>query len=115
MNFILLGLIILNKNTIIGGIFLLISHGIVSSALFICIGFLYERYHTRVLLYYKGICIVMPLYTLFFFIFILANASLPGTSNFVGEFLVILGIFEFNKFLVFFLLLGLFYSALINF
>jgi proton-translocating NADH-quinone oxidoreductase chain M len=115
MNFILLGLVILNKNTIIGGIFLLISHGIVSSALFICIGFLYERYHTRVLLYYKGISVVMPIYSIFFFIFMLANASLPGTSNFTGEFLVILGIFEFNNFLVFFLLLGLFYSALINF
>jgi proton-translocating NADH-quinone oxidoreductase chain M len=115
MNFILLGLVISNKNTIIGGIFLLISHGIVSSALFICIGFLYERYHTRVLLYYKGISVVMPIYSIFFFIFMLANASLPGTSNFTGEFLVILGIFEFNNFLVFFLLLGLFYSALINF
>ena len=115
MNFILIGLIILNKNTLIGSIFLLISHGIVSSALFICIGFLYERYHSRIILYYKGLCIIMPIYTIFFFLFILANASLPGTSNFTGEFLVLLGIFTFNKFIVFFLLLGLFYSAIINF
>ena len=115
MNFILLGLVIFNKATIIGGIFLLLSHGIVSSALFICIGFLYERYHTRIILYYKGVCIVMPIFVLFYFIFIIANASLPGTSNFTGEFLVLLGLFEYNKMLVFLLSIGLFYSAILNF
>lgn len=115
MNFILLGIIFFNNNTLLGSIFLLLSHGIVSSALFICIGFLYERYHTRIILYYKGISIIMPLFIFFLFFFILANASLPGTSNFTGEFLVLLGIFEYNKFIIFFLILGLFYSALVNF
>jgi len=115
MNFILLGLVILTKNTLLGSIFLLISHGIVSSALFICIGFLYERYHTRIILYYKGLVIIMPLFIFFLFFFFLANASLPITSNFTGEFLVLLGIFEFNKIFSLLLIFILFYSSIINF
>ncbi len=115
MNFILLGLTILTKNTLIGSIFLLISHGIVSSALFICIGFLYERYHTRIILYYRGLVIIMPLFIFFLFFFFLANASLPLTSNFTGEILVLLGIFEFNKIISFIIIITIFYSSIINF
>lgn len=116
MNFILLGLFIFNKTCLIGGTFLLISHGVVSSALFICIGFLYERYHTRIVLYYKAIVILMPIFTILLFFFILANASLPGTSNFTGELLVFLGIFDYNKLVVVLLLfIGMFYSSILNF
>ena len=115
MNFILLGLLIFNKNALIGGIFLCLSHGIISSGLFICIGFLYERYHTRIILYYKGLCTIMPIFTVYYFIFILANASLPGTSNFIGEFITLIGIFEYNKILAILLIITLFYSGITNF
>lgn len=116
MNFILLGLFIFNKACLIGSTFLLISHGVVSSALFICIGFLYERYHTRVILYYKALVIIMPIFILMLFFFVLANASLPGTSNFTGELLVFLGVFDYNKLIVILLLfIGTFYSSILNF
>ena len=67
MNFVILGLFSLNLNGIEGGIFLMLSHGIVSSALFICIGILYDRYHSRLIFYYGGLNMLMPLYSVFFF------------------------------------------------
>ena len=92
MNFVILGLFSLNLNGIEGGIFLMLSHGIVSSALFICIGILYDRYHSRLIFYYGGLNMLMPLYSVFFFLFTLANMGLPGLSNFVGELLVLIGL-----------------------
>jgi proton-translocating NADH-quinone oxidoreductase chain M len=96
MNFVTLGLFSLNPQGIEGGLLLMIAHGLVSPALFLCVGFLYDRYKTRLLHYYGGCCRTMPLFSLAFLFFTLANISLPGTSNFVGEFLVLTGGFQNN-------------------
>jgi NADH-quinone oxidoreductase subunit M len=92
MNYALLGLFTNNTQGIEGCLYFMLGHGVVSSALFLCIGMLYDRYHTRNILYYGGLVQVMPIYTIFFFIFILANIGLPGTVNFIGEFLVMVGV-----------------------
>lgn len=99
MNLIVLGLFSFNQHGIDGAIYLMIGHGIVSSALFFLVGILYDRYHTRLLKYYSGLVIVMPIFTIYFFIFTLANMSFPGTSNFIGEFVILLGVFNRNSFM----------------
>lgn len=96
MNFALLGLFTNDSLGLEGSLYLMLAHGIVSSALFLSIGVLYDRYHTRNILYYGGLTAVMPLFSLFFLLFTLANIGMPGTVNFVGEFLVLLGIFQHN-------------------
>ena len=101
MNFVLIGLFSFSINGLAGSIYLMLSHGIVSSALFICISVIYDRYHTRLINYYGNLVSVMPIYSTLFFFFTLANISFPGTSNFVGELLVLLGIFETNIFVCF--------------
>jgi NADH-quinone oxidoreductase subunit M len=97
MNLIVLGLFSFTHQGIDGAIYLMIGHGIVSAALFFCVGVLYDRYHTRSLKHYSGLVQVMPLFCTFFFLFTLANMSFPGTSNFVGELLIFAGIFEYNS------------------
>lgn len=97
MNFVTLGLVSSNIYAIEGSIFLMLSHGLVSSALFLCVGLLYERYHTRIILYYGGLVFGMPLFAIFFLLFTLANVSLPLTSSFIGEFLVLLGVFQVHS------------------
>jgi proton-translocating NADH-quinone oxidoreductase chain M len=92
MNFALLGFFSNNLFGMVGGTLLMVSHGIVSSALFLLIGVLYDRYHTRSILYYGGLVTVMPLFAGFFFIFTISNFSFPGTSNFIGELLVFIGL-----------------------
>jgi len=79
------------SQSILGSIFLMVSHGIVSGALFLCIGVLYERYHTRIIKYFSGLLTTMPLFATFFTIFTMANIGLPGTSSFIGEYLIIAG------------------------
>jgi NADH-quinone oxidoreductase subunit M len=79
------------SQSILGSVFLMVSHCIVSGALFLCIGFLYQRHHTRIVKYFSGLLTTMPLYSTFFIIFTLANIGLPGTSSFIGEFLIIAG------------------------
>jgi NADH-quinone oxidoreductase subunit M len=79
-----------------GSIFQMVSHGLVSGALFFCVGVIYDRYHTRVIFYYRGLVQVMPIFISFFLFFILANISLPGTSSFIGEFLILIGIGQIN-------------------
>jgi NADH-ubiquinone oxidoreductase chain 4 len=79
-----------------GGILLSLAHGIVSPALFICAGILYDRYHSRLIKYYRGIVITMPLFSIFFFIFTLANMAVPLSANFIGEFLSFIGAFQKN-------------------
>ena len=96
MNYALLGLFVNNSQGLEGSLYLMLGHGVVSSALFLCIGILYDRYHTRNILYYGGLVLTMPLFSLFFLIFILSNIGMPGTINFVGELLVLLGIFQQN-------------------
>lgn len=98
MNYVTLGILSNNVYGVEGSIFLMLSHGLVSSALFLCVGLLYERYHTRILLYYGGLAFGMPVFGIFFLLFSLANISLPGTSSFIGEFLVLLGVYQINFF-----------------
>jgi len=85
------------SQSIMGSIFLMVSHGVVSSALFLCIGILYERYHTRIIKYYSGLLTTMPLFSSFFMLFTMANIGLPGTSSFIGEFLIIAGCLLVNS------------------
>lgn len=96
MNFVTLGLFSLTLQGIEGSILVMLSHGIVSSALFLCIGIIYDRYKTRILKYYRGLTLTMPLFSIFFFIFTLANISVPGTSSFIGEFLILTGAYQAN-------------------
>ena len=96
MNLIMLGLFSLNIQGIEGSLIQMISHGIVSSALFLCVGVVYDRYHTRLLKYYSGLVLIMPSFISIFLLFIFANAALPGTCNFVGELLLFTGIFQDN-------------------
>ena len=81
---------------ILGSILLMVSHGIVSGALFLCIGILYERYNTRLIKYYSGLLVTKPIFSTFFTLFTLANIGLPGTNSFIGEFLIILGCLLLN-------------------
>lgn len=92
MNFAIVGIFSNNFYGVIGGILLMISHGVVSAAMFFIIGILYDRYHTRNIWYYGGIVQVMPLFSTFFFLFTISNFSFPGTSNFLGEILIIISI-----------------------
>lgn len=96
MGFVTLGLFSLNLQGIEGSLLLMLSHGFVASALFLCVGVLYDRHKTRLVKYYGGVVHVMPLFSLVFLIFTLGNLSLPGTSSFVGEFLILAGCFQTN-------------------
>jgi NADH:ubiquinone oxidoreductase subunit 4 (subunit M) len=97
MGLVTIGLFSLNTQGILGSILLMISHGIVSSALFLCIGVLYERHGTRIIKYYSGLIHTMPIFSVCFITFTLGNIGLPGTSSFIGEFLIILGVFLTNS------------------
>jgi len=112
MNLVVLGIFSLNEQGLDGAIYLMVAHGIVSSALFFCVGVLYDRYHTRLIRYYSGLVQVMPLFSIIFFLFTLANMSFPGTCNFIGEFLVLLGIFSRNTFILFYAASGIVLSAI---
>jgi NADH-quinone oxidoreductase subunit M len=96
MNLVTLGIFSFNIVGLEGSIIQSISHGFVSSAMFFMIGILYDRYHSRLLNYYGGLVHVMPVYSILFLVFTMANIALPGTSSFVGEFLLLLGIFKMN-------------------
>jgi NADH:ubiquinone oxidoreductase subunit 4 (subunit M) len=90
MNFALLGLFTNTAYGLEGSLFFMLGHGIVSSGLFLCIGMLYDRYHTRNILYYGGLVQTMPLFSICFLLLTLANLGLPGMVNFIGEFLVLI-------------------------
>jgi NADH-quinone oxidoreductase subunit M len=99
MGFVTLGIFTFTTQGIEGSIFQMISHGLISAALFLCVGVLYDRVHSRLISSYGGIVNVMPKYSLVFGVFMLGALGLPGTSGFVGEFLVLLGTFQ-KSFLV---------------
>jgi len=101
MNLGLLGIFACNTQGIEGSVVLMIGHGIVSSTLFLLVGVLYDRYHTRLIKYYSGLTQLMPLFSAFFLFFSLANMGLPATSNFVGEILVFIGLFQTSVFVTF--------------
>ncbi|MEE7489483.1 NADH-quinone oxidoreductase subunit M [Methylobacterium oryzae] len=111
MGFVTLGLFTLNEQGIQGALFLMISHGIVSGALFLCVGVVYDRMHTREIAAYGGLVKRMPLYAVAMLIFTMANVGLPGTSGFVGEFLAMLGAFKANPNVAFFSTFGIILSA----
>jgi len=92
MNFVVLGLFTLDIRGLDGAMYLMLGHGIVSSALFLTVGIIYDRYHTRLIFYYGGLVQIMPLFALFFLSFILGNIAMPGTCNFIGEFLILAGL-----------------------
>lgn len=111
MGFVVLGLFTTNLEGVIGSIFLMISHGIISSGLFFCIGCIYDRYKSRILRYYSGLVFTMPLFCVCFFILILSNISFPGTMGFVGEFLVLVGVLQNNYFVTFISVLSIILTA----
>ena len=96
MNYLMFGLFSFNIEGFVGSLILMIAHGFVSGGLFVCVGILYDRYHTRLQKPYGGLNYFMPIFSFFFLIFTLANISFPGSINFIGEFLVLLGIFMKN-------------------
>ncbi len=96
MGFVTLGFFAFNDMALQGGIAQMISHGFVSGAMFLCIGVLYDRLHSRQIADYGGVVNTMPKFAAFFILFSMANCGLPGTSGFVGEFMVILGAVQFN-------------------
>jgi NADH:ubiquinone oxidoreductase subunit 4 (subunit M) len=96
MNLGLLGVFTANAQGVMGSLVLAIGHGLVSSALFFLVGVLYDRHHSRTLRYFGGLTQVMPLFSTSFLYFSLANMGLPGTSNFVGEVLIIVGLFRLS-------------------
>src|SRR5271165_5285581 len=101
MGFVTMGIFAATAQGIAGGIFQMISHGIVSAALFLCVGVVYDRTHTREIAAYGGLVNRMPLYAFCFMVFTLANVGLPGTSGFIGEFLTLLGAFKANNWVAF--------------
>ena len=111
MNFVTLGLFSLNTQGIEGSILLMLSHGLVSPALFLCVGVLYDRHKTRLLRYYAGCGRTMPLFAVLFVFFTMANISLPGTSSFIGEFLVLTGTYQNNSFVTFMAATGMVLGA----
>jgi NADH-quinone oxidoreductase subunit M len=96
MGFVTMGIFAATTQGVAGGIFQMISHGIVSAALFLCVGVVYDRMHTREIAAYGGLVNRMPFYALAFMVFTMANVGLPGTSGFVGEFLTLIGTFKTN-------------------
>jgi NADH-quinone oxidoreductase subunit M len=111
MGFVTMGLFALTAQGVAGGIFQMISHGIVSAALFLCVGVIYDRMHTREIAAYGGLVNRMPLYAFAFMVFTLANIGLPGTSGFIGEFLTMLGTFRVNTWVATLAALGTILSA----
>lgn len=101
MNLVILGIFSFNNVGIEGAIFQSLSHGFVASALFLIIGVVYERYRTRLVQYYGGLASTMPIYVFIFLFFTMANIGLPGTSSFIGEFLILSGSFKVNTSITF--------------
>jgi len=111
MGFVTMGLFAVTAQGISGGIFQMLSHGVVSAALFLCVGVVYDRMHTREIAAYGGLVNRMPLYAFVFMVFALANVGLPGTSGFVGEFLTLIGTFRVNNWVATLATLGTILSA----
>jgi NADH-quinone oxidoreductase subunit M len=111
MGFVTMGIFAANAQGVQGAIFQMLSHGIVSGALFLCVGVIYDRMHTREIAAYGGLVNRMPIYAFVFMVFTMANVGLPGTSGFVGEFLTLAGTFRDNTWVAFFATTGVILSA----
>jgi NADH-quinone oxidoreductase subunit M len=111
MGYVTMGIFAMNIEGIQGGIYQMLSHGLVSGALFLCVGVVYDRMHTREIAAYGGLVNNMPKYAVAFMIFTMANVGLPGTSGFVGEFLTLLAVFKVNTWVALFATTGVILSA----
>ncbi len=111
MGFVTMGIFTFTQQGIDGAIFQMLSHGLISSALFLCVGVVYDRLHTREIKAYGGIVERMPIYAAIFMVFTMGNVGLPGTSGFVGEFLTLLSSFKVNTYVAFFATTGVILSA----
>jgi NADH-quinone oxidoreductase subunit M len=111
MGFVTIGMFTFTPQGIEGAMFVMLSHGLVSAALFLIVGVVYDRLHTREIARYGGLVHNMPSYAAVFLLFTLANVGLPGTSGFVGEFLVLVGVFQVNTWVAFFATTGIVLSA----
>ncbi|ABV93070.1 proton-translocating NADH-quinone oxidoreductase [Dinoroseobacter shibae DFL 12 = DSM 16493] len=111
MGFVTMGIFAANQQGVDGAIFQMISHGFISGALFLCVGVIYDRMHTREIDAYGGLVNRMPAYALVFMLFTMANVGLPGTSGFVGEFLTLVGVFQVNTWVAFVAATGVILSA----
>ena len=111
MGYVTMGIFAANQQGVQGALFQMLSHGLVSGALFLCVGVVYDRMHTREISAYGGLVNNMPKYAVAFMIFTMANVGLPGTSGFIGEFLTLIGIFKVNSWVAFFATFGVILSA----
>ena len=111
MGFVTIGIFTLTEQGVAGAMFQMISHGLVSAALFFCVGVVYDRLHTRDIGAYGGVAEVMPRYAVFFMFMMLASVGLPGTSGFVGEMLVLVGAWKASSWVAFFTATGLVLGA----
>ncbi len=111
MGFVTMGIFAVTQQGVDGAIFQMLSHGLVSGALFLCVGVVYDRMHTREIAAYGGIVENMPIYAAIFMVFTMANVGLPGTSGFVGEFLTLLASFKVNTWVAVFATTGVILSA----
>lgn len=111
MNLVVIALFSINHLSLTGALFQMLAHGLVSSALFFCIGFFYDRFHTRIIDNFGGTMQSLPVLSVFFLIFNLANLGMPATCNFVGEFLMLSGIFFKNNFICLISALGMVFSG----
>ena len=111
MGFVTMGIFALNQQGVQGAVFQMVSHGLVSGALFLCVGVVYDRMHTREIAAYGGLVNRMPLYAVAMLVFTMANVGLPGTSGFVGEFLTLIGAYKANTWVAFFATTGVILSA----
>lgn len=102
MGIVTLGIFVMNHQGISGAIFQMLSHGVVSGALFLCVGVVYDRVHSREIARYGGVAKVMPMYAVLFMGFTMASVALPGTAGFPGEFLVLVGAWQVNPWVAFF-------------
>ncbi len=111
MGIVTLGIFTFNQQGLSGAIFTMLSHGVVSGALFLCVGVLYDRVHSRDILRYGGVAKIMPAYAVVFMLFTMASVALPGTAGFVGEFLVIFAAWKVNPWVAFGAALGMILGA----
>ncbi|QIE57702.1 NADH-quinone oxidoreductase subunit M [Pikeienuella piscinae] len=111
MGFVTMGIFAANRQGVDGAIFQMISHGFISGALFLCVGVIYDRMHTREIAAYGGLVVRMPIYAAVFMLFTMGNVGLPGTSGFVGEFLTLVGVFQVSTWTAFFAATGVILSA----
>ena len=111
MGFVTMGIFAFNQQGVQGAVFQMVSHGLVSGALFLCVGVIYDRIHTREIAAYGGLVKRMPLYAVAMMVFTMANVGLPGTSGFVGECLTLVGAFNANSWVALFATTGVILSA----